>query len=320
MTTSINSSEDKNNSFNFKKTKFKYTVVSVKFFDELQNDLDKLHRDENLSTHKNFRVYLDKMKFALPEDFPSAKYVILLVRETKLGLIDLNYKGKKHQIMISPGYFGSSKYGQNELIDYVKSNIIRSTDYRLEPVTGNLHIKSITVRSGLGRYGRNNLCYVDEMGSFIVIRAFLTDFDFNDETFFDMKLMAACENCRLCVTKCPTEAITGDNSPIDVDRCITLYNENLGELPEWIDHSVYNALFGCMRCQMYCPVNKDVMKNSHHLGELSEDETMVLLNGTKNSPLLDSISEKLQIPIAKHPDYYLSVIQRNLKMLLEKNC
>ncbi len=319
MTSSIDDSEEKNYSFNFKNTKFKYTVVSVKFFDELQKDLDKLYQNENLSTHKNFRVYIDKMKFVLPEDFPSAKYVILLARETKLGLIDLNYEGKKHQIMISPGYFGKSNYDQNELIDYIKTNITKSSDYRIEPVTGNLHIKSITVRSGLGRYGRNNLCYIDEMGSFIALRAYLTDFDFKEEKFFDMRLMDACENCRICVTKCPTQAISEDNSPIDVDRCITLYNENPGELPDWIEQPLHNALFGCMSCQMFCPANKDVMKNPLHLGELTEEETMLLLKGTKDSPLLASISEKLQIPIAKHQDYYLSVIQRNLKVLLEKS-
>jgi len=318
MASSINSSEEKNNSFNFKNTKFKYTVVSVKFFEELQKDLEKLHQDENLSTHKNFRVYLDKMKFALPEDFPSAKYVILLVRETKLGLIDLNFEGKKHQIMISPGYFGSSKYKPDEIIDYFKADIIKNTDCKTQHVTGSLHMKSITVRSGLARYGRNNICYVDEMGSFVALLAFFTDLDFKDEKFFDMKLMDACENCRICVTKCPTKAINGDNSPIDVDKCISLYNENPGELPDWLDQPFHSALFGCMNCQMYCPVNKDVMKKPIHLGELTEDETMVLLNGTKNSSLLDSISEKLQMPIANHRDYYLPMLQRNLKILLEK--
>ena len=315
---STNSNLSGNISFNFKETKFKFTAISVKHFIELQKNLDKLKQDENLSNHKNFRVYLDKMNFTLPEDFPTAKYVLLLVRETKLGLIDINYKGNKCTMMISPGYFGYTKYNPNEIIDFIKEHIIKSTDYRFEHYTGNLHMKSTIVRSGLGRYGRNNLSYVDGMGSFIALLAFLTDYDFENEQFFEMQLMDSCENCRICVSKCPTQAIIGDSTPIDVDKCISLYNENPGEFPKWLEEQpIHNALFGCMRCQMYCPANSDVMKAPIHLGELTEEETTLLLNGEKDDALLISIEEKLQMPLIKYQDYYLPMIQRNLAALLK---
>ena len=107
------------NTFNFKETKFKYTVLSVDHFKELQSDLEKLFLDENLSSHKNFRRYLEAMSFNLPEKFQHAKYVVLLVRQTYLGLIDINFKGTKQQVMISPGYFGYTKYNPDEIADYV---------------------------------------------------------------------------------------------------------------------------------------------------------------------------------------------------------
>jgi len=129
-------------------------------------------------------------------------------------------------------------------------------------------------------------------------------------------MLDECENCKICMKACPNNCISEDNFVINVDKCITLYNEIEDEFPEWINPNTHNALFGCMKCQMYCIANKQIMKNPIRFDDITEEETALLLNGDKNMALLESISKKLHIPIASNADYYLPIIKRNLGVLL----
>ena len=42
-------------------------------------------------------------------------------------------------------------------------------------------MKLAAVRSGLAQYGRNNICYVEGMGSFFSFHAYLTDRVFEED-------------------------------------------------------------------------------------------------------------------------------------------
>jgi len=255
------------------------------------------------------------MKFKVPDNFPTAKYVIILARENQLALANFNFNGKQHEIMIPPGYYGTGLKNE-DLINLVQTEIIKEEGFRVENAQG-FHQKLLAVRSGLARYGRNNISYVDELGSFLALSTYYTDFNFKNEVLYEKKMLDECENCNVCTKACPNNCITKDNFVINVDRCVTLYNEVDGEFPEWIDPRIHNALFGCMKCQMYCLANKLVMKNPIRFDDITEEETKILLTGEKNTTLLESISKKLHIPITSNEEYYLPVIKRNLSVLLK---
>ena len=103
---------------------------------------------------------------------------------------------------------------------------------------------------------------------------------------------------------------------VDVDKCITLYNEVAGDFPETFSREVHNSLMGCIRCQYSCPGNKLSKKNSVKLDSITEEETNMILSGELNDELIRSISTKLKM--FKHEQYkeMLPIIRRNLKVLL----
>ena len=55
----------------------------------------------------------------------------------------------------------------------ILKDIIKESGYKIE-YTNKLHVKLLAVRSGLGKYGRNNICYIDDWGSMINLFAYFT--------------------------------------------------------------------------------------------------------------------------------------------------
>ena len=178
-------------------------------------------------------------------------------------------------------------------------------------------LKRLAVRTGLGKYGRNNICYVDGMGSFLTLYAFFTDFSFDEDNWQEVELMNLCSNCKVCLKQCPTGSISEDNFVLDIERCIPLYNEVPGEFPDWIEPSSHNALMGCLRCQLPCPANGEALTKAQKLDSVSEEETEKILDGTFDDALSYSISEKLRMFPPEHASYFLPVIARNLRVLIQ---
>ena len=100
-----------------------------------------------------------------------------------------------------------------------------------------LPYKRLAVQSGLAKYGRNNIAYVDGMGSWCKFIAFLTNITSDSSSWRDQPVMTdMCENCDLCINSCPTGAISKDR--------FLLYRENC------------KGGGGCSVCQDVCPINK----------------------------------------------------------------
>ena len=116
--------------------------------------------------------------------------------------------------------------------------------------------------------------------------------------------------------ECPTCAISEDRFVINVDRCIPLYTEISGELPEWIPKKSYNALMGCMHCQLNCPANRDVISNTVAFDDLSESETYAILNEVENEDMVRALSHKLRVCTYDTALRVLPVFSRNLKAFL----
>jgi len=296
---------------------YKYKTISVIHLPELQEDIDKLRREGKLSDNEIYRSYIDTKKFEVPENFPNAKSIIILAIFTKLGLVNFHQNGKTHELMIAPQYFNDG-LTQEGIYNIVIDEIIKEPGYKTELAT-KLHLKLTAVRSGLGKYGRNNVCYVDEMGSLITLLAYFTDYKFEEDNWTEIQMMDYCNNCTICLNNCPTSAISStpeENFVINAGRCITLYNEIEGDFPDWIPSDAHNALKGCMRCQLPCPGNREAIKRPERLEDITEEETRMILEGNVDQNLLYSLSDKIRMFSHTKAEKAFPSFKRNLEVLL----
>jgi epoxyqueuosine reductase len=287
-------------------------TVSVKHFDELQQFIDRLSEDGRISDHETFRGYIRNARYALPEDFPEAKSIVAFALYTPLMKVTFRLNGRGHEVLVPPQYYGLG-LPSDAVPTIIREEILPPGDHRVERLPHG-YLKLLAVRSGLARYGRNNISYVAGMGSFLTHFAYVTDADLPDE-WTDLGMMDECETCTICRDSCPTGAIREDDFVIDAGKCIPLYNEIPGEFPEWMPPDVHNAYVGCMRCQLPCPANRDVVADAGRLPDVSSEETRAILAGDPAAEALNAAGEKLRIDLTEAET--LEVISRNVKALLE---
>jgi epoxyqueuosine reductase len=181
-----------------------------------------------------------------------------------------------------------------------------------------LPFKTLAVRSGLGKYGRNNICYIPGMGSYFRLGAFYSDMPCEDDSWGTAAIMKVCQACELCADKCPTGCISINRFTIQADRCLTHFNENVNPVPDWIKPDWHNALLGCMVCQEVCPVNLEFTQKMHNATErFSKIETDVILSETPQENLGSETLSKLEALCLADSDVY-PILKRNLSWLIDR--
>lgn len=294
---------------------YQYRTMSVKHFVALQENIDRLRQDGHLSDSKVFQGYLSDMKFALPKDFTEAQSVIVMAIAIKPLMLHFQFNGNRISAAMPPNYYDAG-LTRKTLHAEIQKNIIKETGYRVERMSDTFHLKLLAVRSGLGRYGRNNICYVDGMGSFLTLHAYLTDYHFEEDHWQELGMMELCQECTICQKHCPGGAIRADNFVIDVKRCIPLYNEIEGILPDWIPANAHNAFMGCMKCQFPCPANREALKRIEQIEDITEEETRQFVDGNPDEDVILSVSQKLKIPYMVGSQETVEVASRNIRALL----
>ena len=271
---------------------FAYRTVSIDRLADIQQEAELILAGPDLSDNEMFRSYIENKKYAAPDSFPDTRSIIIMAIFTPMALVDFQYNGGKTQVTIPPQYY-SMLLTEDILQETIHQKIIGKPGFKIEKANRMVLLKRLAVQSGLARYGRNNIVYVDGMGSFLTLHAYFTDCEFEENSWTNVKLMDECENCRICLNKCPSGAIRKESFVIDAGTCITLYNEVAGEFPNWIPKDAHNALMGCMGCQSHCPSNKQVMKKPVYLQEIIESETDAVLAGNPDEETLRVLNQKL---------------------------
>jgi epoxyqueuosine reductase len=175
-------------------------------------------------------------------------------------------------------------------------------------------LKLLAVCSGMATYGKNNIAYVEGLGSFVRLKAFLSDMPADRSDGFKPQVMKECDRCKACLNECPTKAIVPDRFLIHAERCITFLNEGNEEFPEWVDPAWHNSLIGCMKCQLVCPVNKLLIKWVEEGEDFNETETELILNGAPLDRIPPATAHKLN---RGYMVEYMDVLPRNLRALLK---
>jgi epoxyqueuosine reductase len=294
---------------------YKYRVLPVSRFPELQNEYNAARNNAQLGRHKMYLDQIASLNFKTPGDFPNARSVVVVAAYSKNMYSNFWLNGTSHRIMIPFQYY-SDDLNADKLKGVIQKDIIKTPGRRVMDISSKVPLKLLAARSGLGRYARNGLVFVDGMGSYNVLHAFLTDHPFAEDHWTSLQILDECNRCHACERTCPTKCISRWSYSVNIDKCLTLYNENPGEFPNYILGSMNHALMGCMQCKAPCPANEGIADLSGNLEDVSEEETRKILNGTADDALLKSLQQKLRQFRAVATKEQFPIIKRNLSVLI----
>jgi epoxyqueuosine reductase len=283
-------------------------VVPISRFGELKYEMEALKTNK----YHGFSDWLAG-SMAIPDDlgFQPCSLIAVIAPSPKV-MIGFTYHGKLIYFMVPPQYLDYG-YKDNEVLQYINA-YLEPFGYRAA-LFDKLPQKLLAVRSGLGLYGRNNLCFHEEFGSYIRILTYISDLPCDEAAWFPARRMDLCEKCSACVTACPTNAIEPEQRIINAFTCLTAMNEVPGEFPEWLSENAHNSLIGCMKCQDCCPGNSHNKDNIIKGVTFSEEETKELLMHKEDEPYSDSLAEKLNA--SGFYAGFTKVLPRNLAVLLK---
>jgi len=293
----------------FNKFHAKFKTVSIIHLQELQKEINRW-KQKKLITEKFFKQNFKEFIFQPPKTLYNASFIIIIGIPQKITSVIFFHKGKQYQTVIPPTYIYSNL---RSICKEILLKILQKKGFSIDRAI--LPLKLLAVRSGLGQYGKNNICYIKGMGSFTRLEAFYTDYKFPNDNWYEKKIMKSCKTCLLCKNSCPTHCIPESRFLIHADHCLTNFNENKQDFPKWIPIQSHNALVGCMHCQIVCPQNKKFLQRDENIINFSEKETSIILKKTPKKNIQPSLMKKL---INLNLDEYYPLLGRNMKALMNK--
>ena len=286
-------------------------VVPAQRLQELRRDIDRLKHDNVLN---DFQRHIVDGIYALdtPDVGLEVRSIVVVATPSVAATITLTRRGRSIPVSIPPGYVGN--VSAPIAIERYLNEALSPMGHRVRHAP-RIPKKLLAVRSGLGVYGRNNLCYVEGMGSLLNLVAFYSDAPCPEGVWRPVRAMDACRGCEACLSACPTGAIMRDRFLIDNTRCLTYLNEVGKEydgFPEWAPPSAHHTAYGCSRCLEVCPENRAYIGRPGVQVAFTEEETDLLLQGLP----LEDLSAGLQAKVnALDMAGYLGALPRNLRAL-----
>jgi epoxyqueuosine reductase len=118
--------------------------------------------------------------------------------------------------------------------------------------TGPLLERDLAQRAGIGFVGKHTNVISRRLGNWIFLAEIVTTLEIAP----DAPEKNHCGKCSLCISACPTNAITAPFQ-LDARRCISYLTIELkGAIPLELRPAIGNRIFGCDDCLAVCPWNK----------------------------------------------------------------
>lgn len=241
-----------------------------------------------LISHDFYDKALSGFDFNIEENQPNAKSLLIIAAPDQTDYIEFNLTEWTQPLKLPATYHTKNQ------IDTIKS-IFQTFEknYGIEFRYASLPHKLLAVRSGLAKYGRNNVTYSETFGSFQYLTTFSINLALEEDDWLEAKLMTACTSCNQCVQACPTKALSEARFTIDAEKCITYFNEYPGAFPIWVAKEWHNAILGCNLCTESCPVNKPYIDSGAIIESFDFSESQLILSGKPYNQLPSTIQMKL---------------------------
>lgn len=285
---------------------FRMKTFKIEHLKEISDDF-RLFVERGMLDEGFYRSYLTEFSYDHTGVLEGAKSVIVVAAPQGINHGVFSHEGKTVTAVIPPTYMYPVI---NDRIVDILNKVLTEKGYSFARPA--LPLKLLAVRSGLGRYGRNNVCYVPGLGSFIRLSAYITDYEFEEDSWGEIKALESCASCTACMDNCPTGAIEKERFLIHANNCITHFNEYAAPIPERINPQWHNSLVGCMKCQTACPHNAKLIDKVDERICFDEAETGLILGGSAFDSLPEVTRRKL---IHIGMESYYDVLARNIRLL-----
>ena len=290
------------------KQNLKIKIVSIEHIGELETEIMTRYR-KGLLDPDLYDTYLASFDFSCQQKLKGARSLIIATIPQPQIKVVFHRKEMPYPVVIPPTYyFAIDNYVANLIKDELEPQ-----GYKLQKVR--LPDKLLAARSGLAHYGKNNITYIEGLGSFHRPVVFISDYPCENDNWKEAGVLDKCESCSACLKACPTKAIGSDRFQLHAERCLTYFNENIREFPAWLSPDWHNCLVGCMICQKVCPANKEVIKSIETGVTFDSVETDLVLKGASEEQMPARTIEKLS---KSGITEYMDVLGRNLKVLIEQ--
>jgi epoxyqueuosine reductase len=282
----------------------KLAILPIEYLDKMKEDLKLLAKYNELN---KLQKWIIDEKYVL--DAPSlefeAKSVVVAVWQLDVAKAIFQYHGKSKSCIVEDTFTNPDVHDRlaNIFAEFGKS--LSYEEWMPQ--------KHLAVCSGLCEYGRNNITYCGEWGSFIRIGTYFSDLPVEDGVWRDVVNMDFCDTCGICIEICPTKAILPDRYLINNEICLANLNcFDDREIPDWVPSNVHHRLIECTYCQEYCPRNDKALSQLKTI-EFSEEETNSILNAATFHDAPEAVRKKLWYYDTDHP---FRCIPRNLRLML----
>jgi epoxyqueuosine reductase len=269
-----------------------------------RGDIDPAFFLENLASF----TYLQNISLENPRS------VILVAVPRPAHILSFRYREKDIETILPPTYVRYRRT-YDDVRDDVRQALSR-TGHGVELLSAPL--KALGERLGLLSYGRNNIGYIEGLGSFVQLVGLLTDIPVEEGRSpcrSEAALLDQCVKCRVCGAACPTGAIGPDRFLLRAEKCYTLFSESFNPIPEGLKPPSPQCLVGCLKCQEICPENKGRLRFENAAVSFSAEETELFLEQAEGAgSASDAILPKFrELGLSEN----LRLYARNLKRKLE---
>lgn len=169
---------------------------------------------------------------------------------------DKRTKGKLTKSSIGLDYHIILREKMEKLIEEIKK-VKPEVEFSLGVDTTPLSDRYLAKKAGIGWYGKNSNIINDKFGSFIFLGYIITNLEIEK----DLELEEKCGDCNKCIVSCPVGAIKKENK-LNAKRCISYLTQTKEDIPYDLRERMSNKLYGCDTCQLVCPKNESIIKNT----------------------------------------------------------
>lgn len=261
-----------------------------------------------------FRNYLEGFSYLDGSQLENPQSILIIAVPRPAHILSFSLETKVVETTLPPTYVRYRKIF-SEVRDDLKE-AVSAFSCRLEILSAPL--KALASLMGLISYGRNNIGYIQGLGSYFQLVGIVLDKRIGGKRRIigsKQSLLSRCQDCRICVETCPTGAISKDRFLFHAEKCYTLFSESSEPIPEGFKPPSPKCLIGCLRCQQVCPENRRLLRYEKAAVSFDLEETLTFLDEAHAANVLGERARSKLLKLELTEDF--PIYARNLKRMFE---